>query len=65
MVSSLPIDRIVPETDAPYLSPVPKRGQKNEPLYMLYTVERIAKIHKIGVDVAINTFFEKLDTMLM
>jgi len=40
----LPIDRIVLETDAPYLSPVPYRGKRNEPAFMVATAQKIAEI---------------------
>lgn len=40
----IPRDRIVVETDCPYLSPVPCRGRRNEPSYMAYTVARIAEV---------------------
>ncbi len=40
----IPHDRIVVETDCPYLSPVPCRGHRNEPSFMAYTVARIADV---------------------
>ena len=39
----VPFDRMLVETDAPYLAPVPFRGKRNEPGYTLYVVETIAK----------------------
>lgn len=39
-----PLDRILIETDAPYLAPVPKRGKLNEPSYLHYTAEFIAQL---------------------
>jgi len=42
-VSRLPTDRIVLETDAPYLTPAPYRGKRNEPAYLRYVVERVAE----------------------
>lgn len=41
---SIPLDRIVSETDAPYVTPVPHRGKRNEPLYVEHVVARIAFI---------------------
>lgn len=58
MVRSLPFERIVAETDAPYLTPAPKRGQKNEPLYMLHTIEILAKLHNIEVNQAKSILLE-------
>lgn len=46
LVPMLPIDRILIETDTPYLSPVPFRGRINTPLYIRYIGEEIARILK-------------------
>ncbi|MCS7200217.1 MAG: TatD family hydrolase [Caldimicrobium sp.] len=43
-IKSLPLDRIVLETDCPYLSPVPMRGKRNEPAYLIYTAKCLAEI---------------------
>ncbi len=40
----IPMDRLLIETDAPYLAPVPKRGKPNEPSYVKYTAEFISKL---------------------
>ncbi|WP_371807152.1 TatD family hydrolase [Snodgrassella communis] len=40
----VPLDRILVETDAPYLAPVPKRGKPNEPAYVRYTAEFVAQL---------------------
>lgn len=42
---SVPLSRIVVETDAPYLAPVPHRGQRNEPSFIVDTVRRLADIY--------------------
>jgi len=44
LVPRLPIDRILIETDTPYLSPIPFRGKTNTPLYIKYIGEEIAKL---------------------
>lgn len=44
IVKDLPADRILVETDCPYLSPLPHRGERNEPAYVRITAERIAEI---------------------
>ncbi len=44
VVAYAPMDRIVIETDCPYLSPVPYRGKRNSSLYLPYVVEKIAEI---------------------
>lgn len=47
---NIPLDRIVLETDAPYLSPVPHRGQRNEPAFMVDTARKIAEIYQITLE---------------
>lgn len=44
LVEEAPIDRIVTETDAPYLTPIPHRGSRNEPSYVIIVADSIAKI---------------------
>jgi TatD DNase family protein len=44
IVRDLPLDRIMVETDAPYLSPVPKRGRLNEPSYVAHTAAKVAEL---------------------
>lgn len=43
-VKHVPLDRILLETDCPYLTPVPYRGRRNEPIYVQYVVEEIAQL---------------------
>lgn len=43
-VSKIPIDRLLVETDAPYLAPIPMRGKRNEPSFTRYVAEKIAEI---------------------
>jgi TatD DNase family protein len=50
LVRLVPDDRLLVETDAPYLAPVPVRGRRNEPRYVPYTVARLATVR--GVDAA-------------
>ena len=47
---NIPLDRIVLETDAPYLSPVPHRGKRNEPAFMVETAKKIAEIYEMSVE---------------
>lgn len=44
LIRLVPEDRILVETDSPYLAPVPKRGRRNEPAFARYTVERLAAV---------------------
>lgn len=45
LVKALPLDKILIETDAPYLPPAPRRGQRNEPAFARYIADKIAEIH--------------------
>lgn len=45
----LPLDRILVETDAPWLAPVPRRGQQNEPSYVQHTAAFIARLRDISL----------------
>ena len=49
-VKALPLERLLVETDSPYLAPVPKRGKRNEPAWVSRVGETIAELH--GTDVA-------------
>jgi len=49
ILPSLPQDRILVETDAPYLPPVPHRGRRNEPAYLLRTAEAVANYRSMSV----------------
>jgi len=46
----LPINKLLIETDSPYLSPVPFRGKKNEPSFIKYTLKKLAEIKDIKID---------------
>ena len=44
---SLPLDKLLIETDSPYLAPVPNRGKKNEPSFIDFTAEKLAQIKDV------------------
>jgi TatD DNase family protein len=46
----VPLDRMLIETDSPYLAPVPFRGKQNEPAYVRYVAEEIARLRDISVE---------------
>lgn len=49
-VAKIPLDRLVVETDSPYLTPHPYRGQRNEPAYVKLTAEKVAAVKGISLD---------------
>ncbi len=58
VVSGIPIERLLIETDCPYLSPQPHRGKRNEPAYVRHTAEAVAAIKGLSVaDIARITTF--------
>jgi TatD DNase family protein len=46
----VPVDRLLVETDAPYLAPVPNRGKRNEPAWVAHTVGVLASVHGLTAD---------------
>ena len=58
LVEVLPLEKIVIETDCPYLTPVPFRGKRNEPIYTSYVAEEIARIKNISVEEVIKVTTE-------
>lgn len=58
VAENLPLDRILIETDCPYMAPVPMRGQRNEPAYVRYTLEKIASIRGMDADELARITFE-------
>tara|TARA_B100001123_G_C15296756_1_gene1019483 strand:- start:467 stop:1240 length:774 start_codon:yes stop_codon:yes gene_type:complete len=46
-VSKIPLERLLVETDSPYLAPSPYRGKSNEPSYLVHTVKKLSEIKKI------------------
>ena len=50
----IPEDRLLIETDSPFLAPVPNRGKKNEPSYLLFTLKKLADLRNISENKLIN-----------
>ena len=48
--AALPLDRIIVETDSPYLAPIPYRGKSNEPAFVVKTLETLAKTRGLPVE---------------
>ncbi|MBI4132705.1 MAG: TatD family hydrolase [Candidatus Sungbacteria bacterium] len=58
VVTKAPLDRILVETDAPYVAPVPWRGKRNEPAYIVETVKKIADLRSIRYDEVARVTYE-------
>jgi TatD DNase family protein len=50
VAARVPLDRLLVETDGPFLTPTPHRGQRNEPAYIPFIVERLAALHQVTVE---------------
>jgi TatD DNase family protein len=50
VVKRIPIESLIIETDAPFLTPEPFRGKRNEPSYVRYTAEKVAELKKISFE---------------
>lgn len=50
VLKSVPLDRVLIETDSPYLTPVPHRGKRNEPSFLSFIAEAVAAAHGIPVE---------------
>ena len=62
IIAKIPLDRLLLETDSPYLAPVPKRGRRNEPAYVKYIAEKVAEIRNISFEeVAKQTTFNAVN----
>ena len=50
VAATIPLDRLLVETDSPYLAPVPHRGQRNEPAYVVHTAACLAKVLGVSLE---------------
>ena len=48
IAAAIPLDRLLVETDAPYLAPPPHRGQRNEPAYVVHTAHKLADVKDVS-----------------
>jgi TatD DNase family protein len=55
LLKEIPLDRLLVETDCPYLAPVPKRGKRNEPAFVVHTAAVLAKIKGVPAAVLAET----------
>ncbi|MDP2696052.1 MAG: TatD family hydrolase [bacterium] len=58
VIKCMPLDRILLETDAPYVAPASYRGRRNEPSYIIETARKLAEIKGIDYDDVVATVFE-------
>jgi len=64
-VKQLPLDKILIETDAPYLTPEPHRGKKNQPQYVKHVAEKVAELKNIPVSEVVNKTTENFKELFL
>jgi len=65
IVKIMPLDKILIETDAPYLTPVPFRGKRNEPAHTQYVAEKIAEILNLSKEEVIEQTFQNAQKLFL
>ena len=60
---SIPLEKLLIETDSPFLAPIPKRGKKNEPSYIKYTLSKLAQLHNISDEKMITITTNNFDNL--
>jgi len=55
LLEAVPLERIVLETDAPYMAPVPMRGQRNEPAFVVYVMKKLAEVYGVSEETVDRT----------
>lgn len=63
IAKSTPLDRILIETDGPFLTPHPYRGKRNEPTYVKYVAEKLAEIHEITYEAIAQQTTKNAETL--
>jgi len=63
VASNIPLEHMLVETDAPFLAPVPKRGKRNEPLFVNYTAQEIARLRNIKFEKVAEQTSENAKTL--
>ncbi len=53
-LAAFSLDKLILETDAPYLAPVPKRGKRNESSYLIHVANKLAEIYQVSLDEVAN-----------
>ncbi|KGM95105.1 hydrolase TatD [Clostridium novyi A str. 4552] len=64
VAKEVPIDRILVETDAPYMAPTPNRGKRNRSDYIKFIIEKIAEIKELSVDEVSDITIENAKNLL-
>jgi len=63
VLGATPMEQMVVETDAPYLTPVPFRGKPNEPKYLPFIIEKIAEVKEVSVEQVLAQTYENANRL--
>lgn len=63
VAQAIPLDKMLVETDSPYLAPIPFRGKINQPAYVKYVAQEIANLRGISLDVVMGTTTDNFFTL--
>lgn len=64
VAAKVPLDCLLTETDCPYMTPVPFRGKRNEPMYVTYTADKIAELREISSEELREAVMRNYNTLL-
>ncbi len=62
-VRTLPLERLMTETDAPFVTPLQERGKRNEPAFVKYTLERLAELKETDIDSCAAQILKNADSI--
>ena len=63
--SKIPNDKLLVETDSPFLAPIPMRGKKNEPSFIKYTINKLAELKNINANEMINLTSKNFESLFL
>lgn len=63
VVKYVPLEKLLLETDSPFLTPVPHRGKRNEPSYLVHVAEGMAEIHQVPVEKIISATIQNTENL--
>ncbi|HMR39234.1 MAG TPA: TatD family hydrolase [Ignavibacteria bacterium] len=63
VIGKTPLNRLLSETDSPFLPPVPFRGKKNEPSYIVNTIRKISEIKEIDLEILLNEISDNCEKL--
>lgn len=61
VINLVPLNRIMSETDAPYVTPAPYRGKRNEPVYVVEVTKKLAELKKVSVETMVEQIWQNAE----